>query len=57
MPILNFLPFNVKELHNRFPKKVNVFNSRYVVYGGTPGFIILVKDSPFAQTFLGRYES
>jgi len=29
---------------------------RYVVYGGTPCFILLVTDSPFAKHFLARYQ-
>ncbi len=32
-------------------------NKKYIVYGGTPGFILLVKDSQFAKTFLKQYEN
>ncbi|CAB3988753.1 tetratricopeptide repeat 4 [Paramuricea clavata] len=30
-------------------------NPRYVVYGGTPSFIILVKDTPFQEQFKTKY--
>ena len=34
----------------------HVFCSRYTVFKGTPGFIIVVKDSDFAQKFIKKYK-
>jgi hypothetical protein len=34
---------------------VYFFLFRYVVYGGTPSFIILVKDTPFQEQFKTKY--
>ncbi|CAG5129240.1 unnamed protein product, partial [Candidula unifasciata] len=31
-------------------------NKKYIVYAGTPGFILVVKGSKFQQEFLNRYK-